>query len=256
MSAGHHHRSDLSQKDLDAILDKVLAQVRVREALKRPYKLDTDHDIALVGSSAIGGRVVYLDRHLHGRGLPFGVLLVKGRKLDTKAGLIRHERLEQICEDILKWKYDLSHVIAQHWEERDYKRRGFDPRQVEKAFKPFIKADEHERIVKTPVDLDMRPLLAPPKSTELIKYINEAAQKEKRPHSSVGYVSRSTTKSICAKCVHFIEARYGGPACVGVQSPINPQGYCRRFRAGELAGLRTPDPVKHPHHSKEQARHQ
>jgi len=235
MSAGHHHPSKLSERELDDLLDKALAHPKIKERLAKPYKLVTNCDIALLGSSSIGGHSVYLDRHLRGRNCPYGVILVRGKPLDVKPGLIRHERLEQAIEDILGWEYDRAHPVAQRWEDRDYRRKGFDPADVERAFRPFIKSDEHERIVRTPTDLDMRPLLAPPKSATLINHINATAQKEKRPHESVGYVARSKTKSHCAGCVHFVEPKYGGPACTGVRSPIDPAGWCRRFRSGDLA---------------------
>jgi hypothetical protein len=236
MSAGHHHKSSLSERELDDLLDKALAHPKIKERLAKPYKLVTSFDIALLGSSAIGGHSVYLDRHLHARGCPYGVILVRGKPLDTKPGLVRHERLEQALEDIFGWHYiDLAHPVAQHWEERDYRRKGFDPRAVERAFRPFIKADEHERITRTPTDLDMRPLLAPPKSSALIAHINATAQKEKRSHESVGYVAQSKLKAHCAGCIHFVEPKFGGPACTGVQSEISPAGWCRRFRKGSLA---------------------
>lgn len=234
MSSGHHHKSTLTEAELDDILDEVLADKKVQDRLARPYKLIISFDIALLGSSSVGGGHVYLDRHLRSDGHPYGVILVGKRPLDTKSGLVRRERLEQALEDVFGWSYDLSHHIAQHWEERDYRRKGFDPGAVERAFRPFIKQDEHERIAKTPTDLDMRPLLAPPKSTELIRHINATAQKEKRTHQSVGYVAKSNIRARCAGCVHLIAAKYGGPACEGVQSPIDPAGWCRRFHKGTM----------------------
>ena len=234
MSAGHRHPSKFSESDLDDILDEILAHKRVKERLARAYKLVTDYDIALLGSSSVGGAHVYLDRHLRGRGLPYGVIPVGKRQLDTKQGLTRHERLEQALEDLFGWSYDLSHCVAQHWEHRDYKRRGFDPAAVERAYKPFIKSDEHERIVRTPTDLDMRPLLAPPKSTALIEHINKTAQSEKQPHTSVGYVASTSHRTRCDTCANFVEPKYGGPLCTLVQSPIEPVGWCRRFRKGSL----------------------
>src|ERR1700756_3888152 len=108
MSAGHHHPSTFTQGQLDDILDKVLANKKVKEALARPYTLVTDYDIALLGSSSVDHRHVYLDRHLRSRNCPYGVIVVDKSKLDVKPGLVRHERLEQILEDVFGWSYDAS----------------------------------------------------------------------------------------------------------------------------------------------------
>jgi hypothetical protein len=191
MSAAHHsHSHKFTDKELNEVLDDCLSHPKIKARLARPYKLVTSFDIALLGSSSIGGARVYLDRHLRHDGGPFGVILVERKPLDVKPGLIRHERLEQALEDELGFTYEHAHVIAQHWEERDYRRKGFSPGDVERAFKPYIKQDEHERIQKSPTDLDLRPVIAPPKSTALLKRINETAQREKRSHASVDYVSK------------------------------------------------------------------
>lgn len=236
MSSGHHAKHDLSPAELDDLLDEALANPKIKKRLARHFNLITDSDIALLGSSSIGGINVYLDRHLSYKKWPYGILPVQSRKLDVKPELIRHERLEQALEDELGWPYmPLAHPVAQHWEERGYRAKGFDPREVERMFRPFIKHDEAERIIKSPTDLDMRPLLAPPRSTAIIEKINETAQKEKRAHEKIGYKDKSALiGQRCDKCRHFIEPKYGGPACIGVDSPIAPGGWCRRFAAGKL----------------------
>ena len=235
MSAGHHGVRDLSHAELDTLLKFALAHPAVKKRLARGYRLDVDHDIALLGSSAIGGRTVYFDRHLKFRNWPYGMIPVQSRRLDVRPGLIRHERLEQAAEDELGWPYILAHQVAQHFEEKLYIAKGFDPAAVEKAFKPFLKSDALERITKSPTDLDQRPLLAPPRSTKIIERVNATAQKEKRTHESVKYVEKSAKPGQrCELCKHFVNAIYGGPACTGVQSPVNEGGYCRRFVAGKL----------------------
>jgi hypothetical protein len=198
--------------------------------------LDTSHDIALLGSSSIGGWVVYLDRHLRYKNWPYGVIPVHYRRLDVKPGLIRHERLEVILEDVFGWPYlPLAHFVAQHWEERYYKSKGFDPAEVENAFKPFIARDAVEKIIKTPTILDKRPLLAPPQDTKILARIKVAEQKEKRTHELVKYEEKSThTGQNCGKCARFIHPKYGGPACEGVQDMIAEGGWCKRYLAGTL----------------------
>lgn len=177
MSAAHGKRHKLISAELDDLLDEALADKRIKERLARPYKVNTSYDIPLLGSSAVGGGTVYIDRHLP-RLLPVGK-----RKLENRPGLIKHERLEQALEDIFGWKYDLAHDVATHYEERDYRAKGFDPAAVEKAYAPYIKADEHEKIVKVPVDLDVRPMLT---DKELMARVRAAQGKEETPNRATG----------------------------------------------------------------------
>lgn len=233
--SGHQHRTKLSSAELDDLLDEALADPKIKKRLARGFNLVTSFDIALLGSSSIGGFNVYLDRHLRFKDWPYGILPVRFKKLDTKPGLIRHERLEQALEDEFGWGYDLSHAVAQQWEERYYRAKGFDPEAVERMFEPYIKHDEVERIVKTPLDLDMRPLLAPVRSTAIIKRIEEAAQKEKTPQKVVAYTNKAHMQNQrCALCWKFVDPKYGGPGCVKIQSPIVAGGWCRRFERGKL----------------------
>ena len=237
MSSGHHAHSALDAAELDHLLDEALANANVKARLAKPFELVTQFDICLLGSSSIGGRKVYLDRHLRFGNRPYGVIMVGDRPLDVKPGLIRHERLEQALEDCLGWPYlPLAHPVAQRWEERDYKAKGFDPRDVEQAFRRYIKFDAHERITKSPTDLDMRPLLSPPVSRSMIARINQTDQREKRSQQSVAYVAKSVRPSQrCDICRHYVDPKYAGsPACTGVDSPISPDGWCRRFSKGSL----------------------
>jgi hypothetical protein len=237
VSSGHHAHSALDAAELDHLLDEALANANVKARLAKPFELVTQFDICLLGSSSIGGRKVYLDRHLRFGNRPYGVIMVGDRPLDVKPGLIRHERLEQALEDCLGWPYlPLAHPVAQRWEERDYKAKGFDPRDVERAFRQYIKFDAHERITKSPTDLDMRPLLSPPVSQSMIARINQTDQREKRSQQSVAYVAKSVRPSQrCDICRHYVDPKYAGsPACTGVDSPISPDGWCRRFSKGSL----------------------
>jgi hypothetical protein len=236
MSSGRHHAPELTQSELDELLDEVLANPKVKRALTLPFTLVTEFDVPYLGSSSIGGKKVFLDRHLKFRDWPYGILPLQFRKIDVKPPLIRHERLEIILENSLNWSYfKYAHPTAQHYEERWVRLRGFDPKDYERMLRPFIKADEHEKLKKVPVDMDLRPELAPPKSVGLLDRIREVTQKEKQTHESVKYEEKSTHKGQkCELCRHFIEARYGGPACVGVRSVVDTGGWCRRFAAGRL----------------------
>ena len=235
MSSGHHAKRDLSASELDDLLAEALANPKIKARLARPFKLVNSFDIAMLGSSSVGGHNVYLDRHLQHLENSYGTIPVNGRWLNVKPGLIRHERLEQALEDELGWPYALAHNVAQHWEERLYRQRGFDPREVERAFVPYIKHDSVERITRSPTDLDMRPLMAPPRSTKIIERVNATAQKEKRSHQSVQYAYLSQRAGQrCGKCSMFVKPEYGGPSCTAIKSPIEATGWCRIFHRGVL----------------------
>lgn len=176
MSRGHTHAHDLSKAELDDLLAEALANLKVKRRLARPFKLDHTYDIALLGSSAVGGGTVYLDRHLRAKGKPFGILPLQGRWIDVKQPLIRHERLEQTLEDELGWPYEpIAHPVAEHWEEQLVKKMGFDPKAYERMLEPLIKADEVEKLQRIPTDLDLRPLMSDsePEDKTILKHIRE-----------------------------------------------------------------------------------
>ena len=133
MSSGHHRSSDLTQSELDELLTEALAHPKVKRCLALPFTLVKDFDIPYLGSSSIGGKKVFLDRHLKFRDWPYGILPLQYRRIDVKPPLIRHERLEEILENELGWSYfKYAHPTAQHYEERWVRLRGFDPKDYEK----------------------------------------------------------------------------------------------------------------------------
>jgi hypothetical protein len=232
MSAGHRHSHDLTESEIDDLLSEALSDPKIKARLAAPFKLNARHDIPLLGSSSIGGGTVYIDRHLRREGFPFAVLLVDGRPLNTKNGLIAHERFEQAAEDVLGWPYKIAHAVATKYEERDYARRGFDPRSVEKVYAPFIRSDESESLKTVPTDLDLRPLADDPK---LLARVRAAQDMLKLSHESVQYVDPSRfANRKCQDCVMFVPDKYAGPACTATKSPINPSGFCKLFERGRL----------------------
>jgi hypothetical protein len=233
MSVSHHHAHKLTSTELDDLLDEALANPKVKARLARPFKLVTDKDIALLGSSSIGGKNVYLDRHFRYRNWPYGIIPVGGDRFDAKPGLIRHERLEQIVEDVCGWPYmPIAHPVATQYEHRLYRERDYDPAMVEKAYAPYIRTEEREPLSMVPVDLDLRPMAHDQKLLERTK---AAQDKQKVTQESVAYVGRSAKPNqSCAGCVMFVDGRYGGPGCTLVKSPIAPDGWCKRFYKGVL----------------------
>jgi hypothetical protein len=228
LSSGHTHKSKRTAAELDALLDNALAEPKIKARWARPYKLDRGHDIPLLGSSSIGGKTVYLSRNLP------AYLQIDGKRVETAPPLIRHERIEQACEDELGYGYELSHEIATRWEHRWLTERKIDPAEYEAALAPYIRRDESEKLEKVPTDLDLRPELAPPKDTAMLARIRAAQAKDKAPQAVVDYVDKSQSSRRCGLCSMYVYPAYGGPGCTLVKDPINPHGYCKRFKAGEL----------------------
>ena len=233
MSSGHRHKHDLTETELDDLLRFALADPRVKAAYTKPFKVVKSKDVPLLGSSSINRATVFFDRHFKLPSQPYGVLIVQGRKLNVIPGLIRHERLEIILENIFGWPYGtIAHPVAQHFEEKYYRAQSFDPREVEKAFAPFIRSDELEPLSDVPTDLDLRPML---EDKKLLQRTREAQNRQKREQASVRYTPKSTMKNKrCELCKMFITKLFGGPACIGVKDDIEPFGICRRFRRGRL----------------------
>lgn len=237
MSAGHAHEgAKFSAKEIAQLAREALANPLVRKRLERKHTLDIDHDIVYLGSSSIGGATVYLDRHLRVARQPHGHLLIGGRFYQTTRPLTRHERLEQACEDELGWVYGLAHRVATWWEHELVRAQltwiPEDKRvpAYEAALKPYIKADEHEKLIRVPGDLDIRPLLAPPMSKALVDHVRAAMEKSRAPHAEVGYVAASKhTGKHCAGCSMYVPADQGYRGCAAVRPPIDPAGWCRLF---------------------------
>lgn len=233
MSGGHKLKNELTRSELDDLLDEALANSKVKAALAQPFKVITTKDIPLLGSSSVNRKNLYLDRHLRYRNWPYAVLPVEDGRLNVKPGLIRHERLEPVLENVFGWPYaKIAHPVAQHYEERDYLWRGFDPRRVERAFTPYIRKDEAEPLADVPTDLDLRPMLD---DAELLERTRAAQDANKKTHEAVGYVDESVKPNQqCQNCVMFLKEKFGGPGCTIVKSPIDPRGWCRRYSRGSL----------------------
>lgn len=227
MSSGHRLAHKLTASEISDLAGEALADKNVKLFLSRPFRVVTSFDIPLLGSSSIGWRKVYIDRHF-----PFLALPVGDRKLNVRKGLLTHERLEVAFENCLGWTYPIAHAVAQSQEDAIYAQMGFDPKEVEAAYAPFIRDDEREPLIRVPTDLDMRPLLADKK---LLARTRAAQEDGKLSQASVSYVEKSQKPNKqCGSCSMFVEEIYGGPACTLVKSPINAGGYCRRFLRGQL----------------------
>jgi hypothetical protein len=253
MSSGHHQRfhfgsgpdiHDKRWKRFDAIVTEAIHDKRVKDWLARPFEVVTRLDMPYLGGSSIGGERVYLDRHLCAPGKTVGVILVEGVAMNVRPPLIRHERFEQCLEDVFGLPYlandpddPSAHVLATIYEHRIVK----NPPAYESALRPFIKHDQHEKLVSVPGDYDIRPVLNPPIDGKLLDRLQTAMNNSKLPQDdpSIKYEDVSSYQSQkCGICGMFVRPLYGGPACTIVRDEISPRGRCRKFERGVLGEMR------------------
>src|SRR5579872_3172854 len=152
MSGGRlHHHGDRHV----ALYESLLHQPWMQLALERPYSVLVDYDLPYVGGSNVGTTYIYVDRHAY-------PVIVKAGLLP---GLIAHEIWEGILLDH-GWNYEIepwaAHLVASVAEQRENEKRGILRADADGIYRPLIKADEHERLVRVPADLHMQPYLEPP----------------------------------------------------------------------------------------------
>jgi hypothetical protein len=167
MSSGHHFHRAASESALNA----VITLAAVKRELAKPYKLDRDHDLPYLAGYSKDGRTIYIDRHMP------KTMKWKGNEIDTDEFLIRHERVEKALIDQLDYGYWKAHRIATRAEEDAEDKAGVPYSAFQKFFKPYIKADERERLVKVPADLDMTPYLAKPVNQVLVAHMRRAMKR-------------------------------------------------------------------------------
>jgi hypothetical protein len=147
MSCGHHPKSEGPSH----LLDSAISDPKVRQKLARGAKVDRQHDVPYTGGISNDGRTVYIDRHLP-TSLKIGRL-----SINPVPYLQVHERTEHALMTVLGMKYQQAHKLATTAEHRRLRHNGIDPAAYEAALKPYIKADDVEKLKKVPANLFMGP---------------------------------------------------------------------------------------------------
>lgn len=150
MATGHSHSGGGFSEQA---LDRCLEHKGVKAELKRPFKVDKTHDVPFLGGMSKDGKTVYIDRHLP------ALITIGHKKVNVLPYILVHERTEKAIMDQMGYTYSSAHNLATKAEHRKVREHGLKPADYEKALKPYIKADEHEKITKPPPDLEPRPYL-------------------------------------------------------------------------------------------------
>lgn len=251
MSAGHkYHAYSLSTHELE----EALSDTAVEDKLMEDFKIDTTYDIPFLAGYSKDGKTRYIDRHFYTDNNPVGTIEINNETVDTTPYLVGdpdaedpiarggHEGVEKACEQLRtkniqsEPSYDYRHVIATAAERRLVIKDGLNWQKYQQAYKPFIKADETEKITKLPLDLDMTPYDEDGNPTLLAhmhKLMHEYDENQSQPQKEKDQVnySKGTTKEHCGNCEHFEALHKNG--CELVKGFIKADMWCRLWKYEE-----------------------
>lgn len=152
MSTGHFHTQFKNVDHVKLALAKAVRMPAIKVRLHdTKFKLNRDYDIPYLGGYSRDGKIIYIDRHLP-MTLPIG-----GKRIHIFPYLITHERTEKALLDFAGMRYDEAHRCATFVAHLELNKHDISSTLYEKALDPYIKADQHEKIRKVPIDLDYRP---------------------------------------------------------------------------------------------------
>lgn len=152
MSTGHQHAGKMPLEEAKRLLHMAMGNASFRTRLfDSKYRIDRDFDIPYLAGYSKDGRVIYVDRHL-----PIQ-LLIGGVRIAILPYLTTHERTEKALLDFFDFRYTKAHLVATFAEHKELRSRNVNPILYEHALDPYIKADQHEKILKVPKDLDFEP---------------------------------------------------------------------------------------------------
>lgn len=169
MSAGDPHKHGVTPGEMHT----VVSRAAVQKELDKPFTLNREYDLPYLAGYSQDGKTIYIDRHLP------KALKIDGKSVDVTPFLIEHERVEKALIDQLGYGYWKAHWNATEAEEEKVVAAGFKRAPYEAVLKPYIKADDRERIVKIPPDLDLTPYKAKPVDREMLAHIERLMKMEK-----------------------------------------------------------------------------
>jgi hypothetical protein len=262
VSTGHAHRHGHGGIGLSAHeVDKALANPMFVRMMRRPWKLDTSHDLPYLAGYSKDGLTRYVDRHFGGDPVLvqpelMGMVKIGGRVIncipflvgDPGADDLRkrngHEGSEKSGIDAFGWRYQHAHEVATAIERRCVIMAGIDWMEYSRALAPYIKADEKEKIQLVPADLDLTPYLSPPVSRSLLAHLkahmgnapeeDELPEGEKTPKDEVNYREGNArrhcgpvSKWPTGECWKFIEPN----SCKFIRGYIEADDLCDRWES-------------------------
>lgn len=147
MSVGHGGAVKVDAVDAN----RAITDPRVAKLLAQKPIINWEYDLPYVAGYSVDGKTVYVDKHFR------PLMPYKGRKINILPFLVLHEHVEASLIHALGYKYQKAHAVAEHVEDRSVEAAGISSDRYEKFYKPYIKADSKEKLVKVPPDLDLTP---------------------------------------------------------------------------------------------------
>lgn len=129
---------------------KIFKKYKVESHPKRAI-LNRSYDVPYLAGYNTEGTVVYLDKDFP------EVIKIGSKDLRVSEFIEIHELTEKQLEDRMGYSYPEAHKLATKAEEAKVKEHGIDPKDYEKALKPFVKAAREKKNPKLPPDLDIGP---------------------------------------------------------------------------------------------------
>lgn len=198
--------------------------------------MDKDFDLPYLGGYSQDGKTIYVDRHLPDE---LEIEVDGQRQKFCGDEFVRlHEQLEKVLIDVLGWTYWPAHSAGNGYERRAVLKElgpGAWP-AYEKVMLRYVKADEREKLVKVPADLDMTPYYAPPIDKALVARVQKAQGRERKFQKlEVDYTDRGSPREHCGPvsewprgaCAHF----EGPHSCELVRGYVVPRGWCKKWSA-------------------------
>ena len=224
MSAGHDPK-DWATAD-HAEITRLMANKAVKAELSRVRRKNDEYDLPYLAGYSQDGSTIYFDRHLPER------LKVGNKYFNPRAFVEIHEEWEKSLIDALGMPYLKAHPVGNAMEKRAVVAAGIPWTGYAKVLEPYIKADDHEKLIKIPPDLDWSPYFAPPVDRKLIARMREAEDEEKLAKSdpTVQYSDdRGTLGRHCGPDKDWPKnycKMYGHFSCSEVAGYISPKGGC------------------------------
>jgi hypothetical protein len=185
-------------------------------AVPGPVNINRNYDIAYLAGYSTDGKMVYIDRHIPSS------LRIGDRQVNVIPFLVAHESAEKWAIDNEQKPYATAHKDYGNVAERaKLKLAKVNDDEYERALRPYIKATEHERIVRSPRNLDLVPYRAKPRDESLLRAIIAAGTAPKVSKAIARY-SRGSPATRCGNCEH-----YGQHNCEVVVGRIDPGYWCK-----------------------------
>lgn len=200
MSVGHVSVGRARPIDVDRTreLERLMAQPWFRSAVAAYDREDDTHDVPYVGGSCTDWRTVVWDRHF-AAAVRAGQFRLQGRPIEPRRAGKVHEATEGAlihlwpqAAQLLGWpaaatyKYPRAHDLATVAERHVVEHLGWNWREYQMGWQPFVRAEEHEAITDPPHNLLLEAYRGTPLYARLATFEIRSGQARARVATRIG----------------------------------------------------------------------